>query len=87
MDRYGADQCRAYLAGLQQELGLELREVGEAGPWSSETDGVALTIPEAIPVEVSRLDNGETIIQELHWAVVDGRYEWFTDCGEPVSVG
>ncbi|NIR41094.1 MAG: hypothetical protein GWN79_25125, partial [Actinobacteria bacterium] len=48
---------------------------------------VALTIPEAIPVEVSRLDNGETIIQELHWAVVDGRYEWFTDCGKPVSVG
>ena len=88
LDRYGEESCRSYLSGLPpQERGLRIREVNEPGPWRYETDGAARTIAEAIGVEVDRVVNGETIIQELHLAVVDGRFEWFTDCGEPLALG
>ena len=82
---YGEDQCRATLAGLlDPEAELEIREIGPTAPWDYVIDGITTGIPDALSVEVQRLANGQTIIQELHWQLVDGAWTWFSDCGEPI---
>ena len=82
---YGEDQCRATLAGLQDpQTELEIREIGPTAPWDYVVDGITTRIPDALPVEVQRLADGQTIIQELHWQQVDGLWTWFSDCGEPI---
>ncbi len=82
---YGEEQCRATLAGLQDpQTELEIREIGPIAPWDYVVDGVTTPIPDALPVEVQRLADGQTIIQELHWQLVDGLWTWFSDCGDPI---
>ena len=83
---YGEDQCRTTLAGLlDPEAELEIREIGPIAPWDYVIDGITTGIPDALPVEVQRLADGQTIIQELHWQLVDGAWTWFSDCGEPIT--
>jgi hypothetical protein len=83
---YGAEQCRETLAGLfDPETELEIREIGETGPWDYVIDGITTPIPDALPVEVQRFVVGETRIQELHWQLVEGQWTWFTDCGVPLG--
>ncbi len=83
---YGEDQCRTTLAGvLDPQAELEIREIGPIAPWDYVIDGITTPIPDALPVEVQRLAGGETIIQELHWQLVDGAWTWFSDCGEPIT--
>jgi hypothetical protein len=85
IDRYGADQCTSYLASIEPaEQGFSIREVGEPGPWDYLTDDVSLSLDDVTTIEVERLVNGETRIQELHWQLVDGQFTWFTDCGDPI---
>ena len=83
---YGSDQCDAYVAGIvtTEAPDLIMREVGTVGPWIYVIDDISTPIQSATPVEVSRLVTGETVIQELHWKLVDGRFTWFTDCGDPL---
>ena len=82
---YGEEQCRATLVGLQDpQTELEIREIGPIATWDYVVDGVTTPIPDALPVEVQRLADGQTIIQELHWQLVDGLWTWFSDCGEPI---
>ncbi len=83
---YGEDQCRTTLAGLlDPQAELEIREIGPIAPWDYVVDGITTRIPDALPVEVQRLAGGETIIQELHWQLVDGSWTWFSDCGDPIA--
>ena len=82
---YGEEQCRATLAGLSDpQTELEIREIGPITPWDYVVDGITTRIPDALPVEVQRLADGQTIIQELHWQMVDGLWTWFSDCGDPI---
>lgn len=82
---YGEEQCRATLAGLSDpQTELEIREIGSIATWDYVVDGITTPIPNALPVEVQRLADGQTIIQELHWQLVDGLWTWFSDCGEPI---
>lgn len=83
---YGEDQCRTALAGLlDPQAELEIREIGPIAPWDYVVDGITTRVPDALPVEVQRLAAGETIIQELHWQLVDGSWTWFSDCGDPIA--
>ena len=87
-DRYGEQQCIDTLPSLLDATAeLTLREFGETGPWEYVTDGVSTTIENALRVEVGRIAAGQTLIQELHWTLVDGQWTWFTDCGTPVNAG
>jgi hypothetical protein len=85
LDRYGADQCTSYLESIDPaEQNFTFREVGEPGSWDYLTDDVSVPIGDVTTIEVERLVNGETRIQELHWQLVDGQFTWFTDCGDPI---
>lgn len=83
---YGEEQCRTALSALlDPEAELEIREVGEAGPWDYVIDNITTPIPDATPIEVQRLAQGQTLIQELHWQLIDSQWTWFTDCGDPLA--
>lgn len=85
LDIYGAEQCRTYLAAVTQTpVPLEFRELVGVGPWDYVIDDITTLIEDATAVEVSRDVEGETIIQEIHWKLVNDVYTWFTDCGNPL---
>lgn len=85
IDIYGAEQCLAtFQTVLDPETELTIREVGEIGSWDYVIDGITSPLVNVIGVEVDRVVNGQTLIQELHWQLVDGRWTWFSDCGEPL---
>ena len=85
LDIYGAEQCRTYLAAvIQTPVTVEFRELVGVGPWDWVIDDVTTLIEDATAVEVSRDVEGETIIQEIHWKLVNEVYTWFTDCGNPL---
>jgi len=87
IERYGPDQCAAYLAGiLPQSQGLSLMSIVGSGPWEYMTDNVTTSLAGITAVEVDRVVNGETRINELHWQLVRGEFTWFTDCGSPVII-
>ncbi len=82
---YGAAACAAYVPGvIDTDLELVVREVAGPDTWDWTIDGVTTAIPDTYAVEVSRLEGGQTIIQELHVSLFDGEIRWFTDCGEPL---
>jgi len=87
-DRYGEAQCRETLPLVLDETAeLTLRELGEVGPWDYVTDEVSTALENVTRVEVSRIAAGQTLIQELHWQLVDGSWTWFSDCGVPLEAG
>ena len=86
LERYGESQCRTYVddvAGTAQDL--TIRETSPEEEWDYRTDDVSASVTDVLAVEVERIVNGQTLIQELHWQLVDGRFTWFSDCGEPVG--
>jgi len=84
LTRYGGvDPCQTYLGSVDFPA-ITLREIADPAPWDFATDDLVTTVPEAIGVEIQRLVDGETIIQELHIAYSGPELRWFTDCGDPV---
>jgi len=84
LTRYGgAEPCRTYLESITFPA-ITLREINDPAPWDFATDGLVTTFPDAIGVEIQRIVDGETIIQELHIVYAGPELRWFTDCGEPV---
>lgn len=84
LDRYGVDRCRAYadqVAGQAQDLALV--SSADIGDWDYVTDDLSTIVPDTTAVDVVRTVNDQSIEQTLHWQLVDGRYTWFTDCGDP----
>ncbi len=87
LERYGVDQCASYLSEiLPQSQGLSMRREVGVGPWKYSTDGVATSLAGVTAIEVDRMVNGETRINELHWKMVGGVFTWFTDCGTPLII-
>ena len=87
-DRYSREQCAQALPPLADPTAeLTLRDVGEPETWEYATDEVVTVIDGATPVEVSRVAASQTLIQEVHWLLVDGQWTWFTDCGDPLTAG
>ena len=80
IDIWGADGCRAYLESVAGTAGeISLREVGATVEWEYRDGGV---IEGATEIEGERVINEQTLVQVLHWQLVDGRWTWFTICGE-----
>lgn len=85
IDIYGADQCLETLGqALDPETEFQIREIGEPGPWDYVIDDIITPLNDVLPIEVERFVAGQTIIQELHWQLVDGQWTFFTDCGDPL---
>ena len=86
LDIYGEEQCRETLSQtLDPETELEIREIGETGPWDYVIDDITTPLDGVLALEVQRFVAGQTIIQELHWQLVGLQWTWFSDCGEPLS--
>jgi hypothetical protein len=86
-DRYGTDQCERFFSNLEDPTeSFEVRAGGAPRPFEYVTDGVSRTIEEAVPVEIARVINGETIIQEQHVTrAADGTFRFYSDCGKPIE--
>lgn len=84
-DRYGEAACSSYFGSTPPELELEVLELFEPAPWNWTTDDLTIRIDDALEVEVARIVAGQTFVQRIHLATVDGQLAWFTDCGEPVA--
>lgn len=82
LETFGEETCRRYLADLAGSEPPELayREHAAAESWDWEVDGRVVTIPDAAAVEVDRQVGGQTIVQEIHVAIVDGSLVTFIDC-------
>ncbi|MEM7143329.1 MAG: hypothetical protein AAF548_20100 [Actinomycetota bacterium] len=83
--RYGEEQCRSYaaeFAGTPQELAFA--GAADVDTWDYVTDDVSSTVTGATAVDVVRTIGDQEIEQTIHWQRVDGRFTWFTDCGDPV---
>ena len=86
IDIYGAEQCLATFTNvLDPDTTFEIREIGEVGPWDYVIDDIVTPLEDILAIEVERFVAGQTIIQELHWRLVDGLWTWFSDCGEPLA--
>ena len=84
LDRYGADQCRAYVDGLAQP-GFDAMVIGISGaaPWDYTQDDIVTSIASAYAVSLEVGVDGTTTAREAH-VVLDGQtVRWFTDCGDP----
>jgi hypothetical protein len=83
VDRYGADACRSYVAGLSDPTRRYVAgEPGEPSSWAYKSDGATTSVPDVVSVPVSGTADGRSISAEQHFALLaDGTVAWFTDCG------
>jgi hypothetical protein len=83
LDKYGGiAPCQTYLAGVTFPA-ITLREILPPEAWEYATDDIVVPFANAIGVEVERIVDGQTFIQELHVAYSGAELRWFTDCGAP----
>ncbi len=84
--RYGADQCRAYVATQgDASFGLALVATTELEAWNYATDDVSTEVPDTFTATVDQSRAGDTSRRDIHFAYVEGEIRWFSDCGTPVS--
>lgn len=77
---FDPEQCRTYLGGVTDSPPVTFRELVKVADWDWEVDGRTVTVPDAQFVEISREINGQTVIQETHYAYEGAELRWFTDC-------
>lgn len=83
---YGEEACVAYVESvLDPELDLQITSVEGPEPWIWEVDERRFRIPSAYAIEGELSTRGETRETAGHFAPVDGRLHWFTDCGDPLQ--
>lgn len=83
IDRYGEAACHAYvdsIAGHVKQWTVD--DVTGPAAWTYTTDALDTLIAAAWTVSVNE-PAAEISAHDLHVAAVDGRWRWFTDCGEP----
>lgn len=91
IDRYGAEQCRAFVAGREHaaDLGAAVRGVGDPEDYAYASDGLSETLTGVYPVDATLTEHGEAEDHTMHIGVRDHDGEsfptWFTDCGEPAG--
>ncbi|MBI2237467.1 MAG: hypothetical protein HYU54_02950 [Actinobacteria bacterium] len=86
IDLYGEEQCRAFVAGIQDRT-AEFTQQSVEGPtvFRWKVDGSVTRVEDVLTVTITRIREGEETTQEIHLGIVEGTLRWFTDCGEPSS--
>ena len=85
IDRYGADQCRAYLESTVGSLEDPVVQSAVAQAWDYPTDGATTAVPDAWTATIDVTLNGQRQTLDTHVRIDGGVATWFTDCGEPTS--
>lgn len=85
IQRYGEEQCRAYVRASVIDPTLRLQVSGVTGPgtWAWATDDRSTVVDEVYRVDAHRFLRGTETTGNLWLANVDGRLTWFADCGTP----
>ena len=83
--RYGATQCQA-VTSLLVDPNASLALVSVSGPATFDyaSDGRSTPVRDTYTFAVSGTVGGKAGPRQYHFAVVDGRYRTFVDCGTPV---
>jgi phage-related baseplate assembly protein len=76
--RFGTAECRAAVANLHPLAGERLLAVGPTGNYRFTTSGHSTVVPDVTEFTVQDPAAG---VVHLHFALIDGRYHYFTDCG------
>ena len=84
--RYGATQCRA-VTSLLVDPNASLALVSVSGPatYNYASDGHSTPVPDTYTFAVNGTVGGKAGPRQYHFALVDGRYRTFVDCGTPVA--
>lgn len=85
IQRYGADQCRAYLRSsvIDPAMRLQVSSVSGPGTWEWSTDERTTVVDEVYRGDAHRFLRGTETTGNLWLANVDGILTWFADCGTP----
>lgn len=84
ISRYGTDQCRQFYANSTGSL-ADTTFVNALGPQTFDytSDGQTASVSNTYVVTVQ----GSSGSTDLHFALVNGRFTFFGDCGTPVTGG
>ena len=86
IDRYGAAQCQTYVAALvDPDASLGLVDVTGPDDFEYASDGLARSVPDTLTFAVDGTLGGRAGAREYHFALVDGQFRIFADCGDPVA--
>ncbi len=85
--RYGAAQCRAYIAKLG---GTQTTYAPSGRPtplqhYRYTSDGETTVLADVVVIPGDRKTAAGTTPALVHLGRVDGSYRWFTDCGTPLK--
>ena len=86
LELYGAETCQSTLAQrkIDPTYDIEVLSSSGPGPWAWEVDGRTTPIAEVYTIDAIQTREGEKKARPMHLGQVDGRFRWFTDCGDPL---
>jgi hypothetical protein len=86
IDRYGEAQCREFTAGLvDPAVSLELVDTSGPGLYDYASDGQSQTIADTYTLTADGEVGGEAGEREYHFALEDGHFRIFVDCGDALA--
>jgi len=88
-----AGACVSFTNGISSpDLDIAVHSFDDVADWTVTLDGHELTIPNAVSLDVTRTEAGETNRTVMHVAARPGdgppsEMTWFADCGNPFPIG
>jgi hypothetical protein len=83
--RYGTAQCAAFVEQLvDPSIDLHIVSVSEPGPFDYASDGKSTVVPDTYVFHVDGSAGNTPGPRDFHFALVDGQFRLFVDCGTPV---
>lgn len=82
--RYGQAQCAAFVPQLADPT-IDLRIVSVSGPddFDYASDDLSVIVPDTYTFQLDGTAAGSTGPRDRHFALVDGKFRLFVDCGTP----
>ena len=83
-ERYDPDACQEYLdRTVQPEFEIVVKGLSGPEEWFWEVDGEVIEIENAITANSELTIKGEEINSDVHFAITNGQFTWFTTCVNP----
>ena len=82
--RYDPEACQMYLdRTVQPEFEIVVKGLNGPEVWSWEVDGVVIQIDNAYTTDSELTIKGNVQQTDVHFAIVNGQFTWFTTCVNP----